>query len=89
MRCFFHKYVSVVDLDHTKCESCFREKETLDNILLQVYPKGYCPSFIMVCRLCGNMIASCRDGKTDVIPDSCKLKEKNDQEHNPTFLSTL
>lgn len=75
MRCFFHKYVSVADIDHSICDKCFRGPDTLDSMLLSVYPKGWCPHFIMVCKTCGALIST----KLTNIPDSCKFKRENDK----------
>ena len=75
MRCFFHKFVSVVDIDHTVCGPCFRGPETLDNILLYCHPRGLCPHFVMVCKLCGKLISSDKTGETDRIPEHCKMRK--------------
>lgn len=80
MRCFFHKYVPISDVDHSACGPCYRWPETLDPHLALSFPKGYCPSATLICRLCGELLIMDKQGKyIKEIPDYCKQKKTNDK----------
>jgi len=72
MNCFFHKYISVIDVDHSICGQCFAMPDRMSKELVAKYPKGYCPHSFKVCRKCGKAIGYGSHGKLTVIPDTCK-----------------
>ena len=72
MSCFFHKYISVVDVDHSVCGQCFRTPDQMSNELKAKYPNGYCPHSFKVCRKCGKAVGYGSHGKLTLIPDTCK-----------------
>jgi len=68
----FHKYVSVVDIDHTVCGKCFRTPDRMSAELALRYPKGYCPHSFKVCKRCGKAVGYGSHGKLTLIPTNCK-----------------
>jgi hypothetical protein len=77
MICFFHKWVSVVDVDHSRCGGCFMVPEKIYNEeVLKDHPKGYCPHSFRVCSKCGKEKGYGSHGELTVIPDSCEKQIK-------------
>ena len=73
MKCLlFHKYISVVDANHSLCGLCFKTPDRISEELKPKYPKGYCPHSFKVCIKCGKAIGYGSHGKLTVIPDGCK-----------------
>jgi hypothetical protein len=67
----FHKYISVVDIDHSICGNCFTMPDRMSEKLAAEYPQGYCPHSFKVCK-CGKWKGWGSHGRLSVIPDNCK-----------------
>jgi hypothetical protein len=74
--CWFHKWVSVVDADHTVCGRCFAPPGRLSPEIAARYPRGYCPHSFKVCSKCGEAVGYGSHGKLSLIPDTCKAQIK-------------
>jgi hypothetical protein len=72
MSCLFHKYVSVLDTDHSICKGCFITPDKIDEELRKKYPRGFCPHSFEVCIRCGKAIGYGSHGRLTVVPDGCK-----------------
>lgn len=62
----FHSWVTVVEVDHSRCGSCFQRRLNDKNKIIG------CPHSFKVCRDCGKVEGYGSHGKLTVVPDGCK-----------------
>jgi len=67
----FHKYISVIDVDHSGCGQCFRIPDWMSKELAAKYPKGYCPHSFEICK-CGKWKGWGSHGRLTIVPDGCQ-----------------
>lgn len=70
--CIFHKYKTVIEVNHLLCGQCFADPAYIGKELRKKYPQGYCPHSFKVCVKCGKAVGYGSHGKLTCIPDTCK-----------------
>jgi hypothetical protein len=69
----FHRWVEIVDADHSRCGKCFKEPAQYIGAKWELeFPRGYCPHSFKVCKDCGKAKGYGSHGELTVIPDGCK-----------------